>query len=123
MIISIMTTKEELVNNIKAWMQIEDEMKVLQKELKERREKKKLLTATLVDIMKTNEIDCFDMTEGKISYTRSKVKQPVSKKYLMDILGKYFEENPNVQADDVANYVMENREVKTTEGIRHKGPK
>ena len=52
-----MTTKEELVNNIKAWMQIEDEMKVLQKELKERREKKKLLTATLVDIMKTNEID------------------------------------------------------------------
>lgn len=115
-----MATKEELVNNIKEWMQIEDEMKVLQKELKERRDKKKLLTATLVDIMKTNEIDCFDMTEGKISYTKSKVKQPVSKKYLMDCLGKYFEENPHVQADDVANFVMENRQVKTTEGIRHK---
>ena len=115
-----MATKEELVNNIKEWMQIEDEMKVLQKELKERRDKKKLLTATLVDIMKTNEIDCFDMTEGKISYTKSKVKQPLSKKYLMDCLGKYFEENPNVQADDVANFVMENRQVKTTEGIRHK---
>jgi hypothetical protein len=71
-IIIIMATKEELVNNIKEWMQIEDEMKVLQKELKERREKKKLLTSTLVDIMKTNEIDCFDMTEGKISYTLAK---------------------------------------------------
>ena len=86
-----MATKEELVNNIKEWMQIEDEMKVLQKELKERRDKKKLLTATLVDIMKTNEIDCFDMTEGKISYTKSKVKQPLSKKYLMDCLGKFQE--------------------------------
>ena len=40
-IIIIMATKEELVNNIKEWMQIEDEMKVLQKELKERRIKKK----------------------------------------------------------------------------------
>ena len=119
-IIIIMATKEELVNNIKEWMQIEDEMKVLQKELKERREKKKLLTSTLVDIMKTNEIDCFDMTQGKISYTKSKVKQPLSKKYLMDCLGKYFEENPNVEASDVANFVMENRQVKTTEGIRHK---
>jgi hypothetical protein len=119
-IIIIMATKEELVNNIKEWMQIENEMKVLQKELKERREKKKLLTSTLVDIMKTNEIDCFDMTEGKISYTKSKVKQPLSKKYLMDCLGKYFEENPEIEAGDVANFVMENRQVKTTEGIRHK---
>jgi len=115
-----MATKEELVNNIKEWMQIEDEMKVLQKELKERRNKKKLLTATLVDIMKTNEIDCFDMTEGKISYTKNKVKQPLSKKYLMDCLGQYFEENPHVEAGDVATFVMENRKVKTTEGIRHK---
>ena len=64
-IIIIMATKEELVNNIKEWMQIEDEMKVLQKELKERREKKKLLTSTLVDIMKTNEIDCFGYDRGK----------------------------------------------------------
>jgi predicted chitinase len=118
-----MTTKDELIDNIKAWMQIEDEIKVLQKEIKERRTKKKVLTAILVDIMKTNDIDCFDMNEGKISYTKSNVKQSVSKKYLMDCLGKYFEENPHVQADDVANYVMENRAVKITEGIRHKGPK
>ncbi len=68
--------------------------------------------------MKTNDIDCFDMMEGKISYTKSNVKQPVSKKYLMDCLGKYFEENPEIQAGDVANFVMENRHVKTTEGIR-----
>ena len=115
-----MATKEELVNSIKEWIQIEDAMKVLQKELKERREKKKLLTTTLVDIMKTNEIDCFDMTEGKISYTKSKVKQSLSKKYLTDCLEKYFEQNPHVEAGDVANFVMENRQVKTTEGIRHK---
>ena len=115
-----MTTKEDLVNTIKEWMSVEEEMKVLQKELKERRVKKKVLTESLVDIMKTNDIDCFDMTGGNIIYTKNKVKQPLSKKYLMDCLGKYFEQNPNVQADDVTNFVMENRGVQTKEGIRHK---
>ena len=115
-----MTTKEELVNNIKEWMKIDEEMKVLQREIKERRTKKKILTATLVDIMKTNEIDCFDMTEGKISYTKNNVKQPLSKTYLMECLEQYFKENPDVEAGDVTNFVMENRKVKITEGIRHK---
>ena len=85
-----MTTKEELVGNIKSWMQVDTEMKLLQKELKDRRLKKKELTESLVEIMKSNEIDCFDITEGKIIYTSSKVKAPLSKKHLMDCLDKYF---------------------------------
>ena len=32
-----MTTKEDIVNNIKDWMQIDNEMKLLSKELKDRR--------------------------------------------------------------------------------------
>ena len=73
-----MTTKEELVTNIKGWMQIDQEMKVLQRELKERRQRKKELTDSLVEIMKTNEIDCFDMSDGKIIYTKNKVRAPLS---------------------------------------------
>jgi|TARA_B100001250_G_C19599798_1_gene700078 hypothetical protein len=118
-----MTTKEELVTNIKGWMQIDQEMKVLQRELKERRQRKKELTDSLVEIMKTNEIDCFDMSDGKIIYTKNKVRAPLSKKHLIECLGKYFEQNPGVEAGEVANFVLENREVKTKEGIRHKPPK
>ena len=36
-----MTTKDELVDNIKAWMKVENELKLLQKEIKERRVMKK----------------------------------------------------------------------------------
>ena len=115
-----MTTKDHLVNTIKEWMNVDNEMKILQKEMKERRLKKKALTDSLVNIMKTNDIDCFDMNDGNIIYTKNKVKQPLSKKYLIESLGKYFEENPNVQADDVTNFVMENRAIQTKEGIRHK---
>lgn len=115
-----MTTKDDLVNNVKAWMKLESEMKVLQKELKERRQQKKALTESLVEIMKTNEIDCLDIKDGNIMYTRNKVKAPLSKKYLLDSLGKYFEDNPEVEAGDVSKFIMENREVKVKEGIRHK---
>ena len=37
-----MTTKDHLVNTIKEWMNVDNEMKILQKEMKERRLKKKL---------------------------------------------------------------------------------
>ena len=36
-----MPTKEELISKIKDWVQIEGEMKMLQKEIKARRERKK----------------------------------------------------------------------------------
>ena len=52
-----MSSKEHLSANIKNWLQIEKEMKLLQKELKDRRKKKNDLTNSLVDIMKKNEID------------------------------------------------------------------
>ena len=47
-----MTSKENLSANIKKWLQIEKEMKLLQKELKDRRKQKNDLTNVLVDIMK-----------------------------------------------------------------------
>ena len=41
-----METKQELVNNIKQWLQMDDEIKQLQKQIKERRNIKKQLTQT-----------------------------------------------------------------------------
>lgn len=116
-----MATKDDLIGSVKAWIKVESEMKVLQKELKERRQRKKALTEELVEIMKTNEIDCLDVKDGNILYTRNKVKGPLSKKYLMDCLSTYFEKHSNIEAKDVSNFIMENREVKVKEGIRWKG--
>jgi len=116
----IMSTKEELVSNIKEWMKVESDMKALQKNLKECRARKKSLADGLVTIMKTNEIDCFDLSEGKLLYTKTKVKAPVNKKHLMVCLEKYFSQDSNINTDEVCNYILENRSVKENESIRHK---
>ena len=52
-----MTEKTELINNIKSWIGLDNEIKILQKEIKNRREQKKLLTNELVGVMKNNDID------------------------------------------------------------------
>lgn len=113
-------TKETLINNIKEWVQIDSEIKELQKEMKDRREKKKLLTHNLVEIMKTNEIDCFDIKNGKLLYTKSNVKSSLNKDHIMKCLMKYFEKAPNIDASDVTQFILENREIKEKDNIRIK---
>ena len=115
-----MTTKDELVDNIKNWIKVDNEMKLLQQELKQRRELKKQLTESLVETMKTNDIDCFDMSDGKIVYTKNKVRAPLNKKHLLECLEKYFSEVPSIDSGEITEFIMDNREVKFKDNIRHK---
>ena len=114
-----MSTKDKLVQNVKAWLTNDKELKSLQIQIKERKKKKTELTEALVDIMKSNEIDCFDITGGKIIYTQNRVKSALNKKHLMDSLEKYFENNPNVQTEELSKFILDSRSIKTTESIRH----
>jgi hypothetical protein len=114
------SNKERLSQNIKGWLQIDKEIQLLQKELKERKKKKASYTENLVEIMKSNEIDCFDINDGKIMYTQSSVKKPINKNHLIECLNKYFESSPNIPTDEVVKFILENRETNTKESIRHK---
>ena len=114
-----MNTKEELVENIKRWVSYDHEIKNLQKSMKEIRDKKKELTKTLIDVMKNHEIDCFDINDGKLLYTKNKVKTPINKNNLMIALEKYFE-NESVNVEDVTNFILDNREIKIKEGLKKK---
>lgn len=114
-----METKEELITNIKEWIKIDNEMLQLQKEIKERRTRKKMLTDALMITMKKNEIDCFDINGGSIVYKKNKIKRPLTGKSLMAALQKYYETTPQ-RAEEVTKFVMENREEQVKEVIRRK---
>jgi hypothetical protein len=114
-----MNTKEELVENIKKWVSYDYEIKNLQKSMKEIRDKKKELTKSLIDVMKNHEIDCFDINDGKLLYTKNKVKTPLNKNNLMIALEKYFE-NESINVEDVTNFILDNREIKIKENLKKK---
>jgi len=113
--------KEELIGNVKQWINLDEEIKVLQRQLKEKRNEKKQNTDTLVRIMRDNQIDCFDLDSkgNKLVYTKQKIKQSLSKKHLMSCLMQYFKEDAQ-QAKNVSNFILNNRTEKIKENIRRK---
>ena len=68
-----MEVKEQLVANIKDWINIDNEISQLKQDIKERNNKKKMLTENLVTVMKTNNIDCFDINGGALIYKKNKI--------------------------------------------------
>ena len=69
-----METKEQLISTIKDWMKYDDEIKLLQKEIRNRKQIKKDITDNLVSVMTTNDIDEFDINNGKLSLVKKKTK-------------------------------------------------
>jgi len=117
-----MSTKEELINVIRGWVKTDNEIKQLQCELKNKKNEKKAITEQLVEIMKTNEIDCFDINEGKLVYKQNKSKAPLSKKHLLQSLTKYFPESKG-EVDKICAFIMDTREDRIKENIERKNLK
>jgi len=114
-----METKEQLINKIKEWMLVENEIKDLRAEIRELNNRKKGMTTDLMVVMKENDIDCFDIKGGSIVYKQSKVKKPINSKTLMVTLSNFFK-NDNLKAEELTKYILENREEQIRETIKHK---
>jgi hypothetical protein len=114
-----MSDKKELITNVKNWITLDSEIKQLQKLMKEKRKEKKAYTESLVNIMRDNEIDCFDIQDGKLLYTKKKVKAPLSKKHLIASLGNYFKDNKDL-ITELSDFILNSREEKIKENIRRK---
>lgn len=111
--------RETLIETIKEWIEVEKEVKELTSILKDRRQRKRNLTAVLVEIMKNNDIDEFDVNSGKLVYTKNKVKSSLSKKHLISSLGDYFKDNPEL-ALEVTQHILDARTEKIKETIKQK---
>jgi hypothetical protein len=113
--------KIKLKNNIKEWINIDSEIKQLKTEIKERNDKKKKITETLLNVMKKKDIECFDIKDGSILYVKNVVKKPISGKTLFLTLQNYYsDQNSSIDVEELSKYILENREKQTKETIRYK---
>jgi len=113
-----METKEQLVNAIKEWVKLDNEIKQLQSELKKRKLSKQKISEILLVTMKKENIDGVDLNNGKeqLCYSKRTVKKPLTKTILLNILSKYYPETPN-KAIEINNFILENREEQVKETI------
>ena len=62
-------SQNDLVENVKTWLTIDNDIKKLQKAIKEKRNLKKNITDNLVDIMNQRDIDCMNTSQGQLIKT------------------------------------------------------
>ena len=104
-----MENKQQLIDSIKDWVKLDNEIRKLQSEITSRKNEKKNVSTKLMQTMNANNIDCFDIKDGQLCYTKRNVKKPITKKGLFDILTKYYN-GDLMQATQVNEYIIENRE-------------
>jgi len=114
-----MDTKQQLVENIKQWIKNDNEIRQLQAEVKKRKDNKKILSEKLVEVMRDNEIDEFDISDGKLVYSKKKVKAPLSRKHLVDSLMKFYE-NDKKMVEQISTHIMDTRTESVKETINRK---
>ena len=114
-----METKQELITHIKDWIQIDNEIMELKNKMKVQNNKKKILSQSLLNTMKTNKIDCFDINGGSLVYKQNKVKKPINGKTLLAALKSYYKDESHT-AENITKHILDNREEQLKETILRK---
>ena len=114
-----MNSQQELLENVKTWLDIDNQIRTLQKEIRDRRKLKKDLTQSLVGIMKTQDIDALNVPDGQLIYNKTKSKAPLSKKHLLTSLATYFKDDKRI-VEELTKFIMESRQEKEKENIKRK---
>lgn len=112
-----MSSQEEIIKTIREWITIDNDIRNINKELRIRKDKLKKASQNLMKMMKENDIDEFDIKGGKLVYSQTTVKKPITKKNLITILSKYYQGDIS-QALEMNKYIMDNREDVVKETIR-----
>lgn len=113
-----MQTKEDLINSVKEWLIIDNQISDLQKQIREKRKLKKELSNSLITVMKEHNIDCLDIKNATLVHTKRKQKQSISKKFLLETLEKYYNDNEN--AKNITDYILNSRQEKEIDNIKIK---
>lgn len=114
-----MSNKEQLVETIKKWVKLDNEIKELKRLQNERKEAQKEVSENLMKAMKENDIDMFDLKQGSLHYKKNKIKKPITKKMLQEVLLKYYN-NDLAKATDLNEFILNNREESLKETLVHK---
>jgi len=67
--------KKQLIQTVKEWVRIDNEIRHLQTEISSRKKERININTKLMETMKSNDIDCFDLNDGQICYTKKNVKK------------------------------------------------
>jgi hypothetical protein len=120
--VSTALTKEQVKDYLRQWIRVENEISTLSVEIKKRKLVHQQLSASLLEVMRKNDIDCFDITNGKIVYSKVKHRAPLNNGQLRSALTTYYKDDTE-KANSLTEFLLSSRVEKTRESIKMKIPK
>ena len=120
--VSTALTKEQVKDYLRQWIRVENEISTLSVEIKKRKLVHQQLSASLLEVMRKNDIDCFDITNGKIVYSKVKHRAPLNNGQLRSALTTYYKDDTE-KANNLTEFLLSSRVEKTRESIKMKIPK
>jgi hypothetical protein len=115
-------SKEQVKEYLRQWIRVENEISTLSVEIKKRKLVHQQLSISLLDVMRKNDIDCFDITNGKIVYSKVKHRAPLNNGQLRSALTTYYKDDTE-KANNLTEFLLSSRVEKTRESIKMKIPK
>jgi hypothetical protein len=108
--------KQQLKIHIKEWVKMDDEISQYKQKIRELNVQKKKISEQLLQTMKDQEIDAFDLNnDGRLVRQVRKTKSPLTKKYITTTLVNYFKDDE--KAKEASTFLLESRILKTNEFI------
>lgn len=105
-------------NQIKQWVQLDNQLKELNERTRELREKRNLIEKNITTYAAYNNISnlTIEIGDGKIKFVNTKVHEPITFKYLEKTLGEIIKNESQVQT--ILDYIKQKRTIKVVPEIK-----
>ena len=110
--------KNKLQTQVKQYLALDEEIIAFRKAMKERNQKKKELSAGILELMKKLEIDDLNVKNGKLVSKTTTTNKAINKQAITSGLNELFENDDNRVAEAI-QFILEKREKVEKTSLRH----
>ena len=106
-----------LPNFLKEWLTLEDDLKVLNAAVREKKKRMGILQGLITKTMKGHKIARVNIKSGAILYQNKQTKESMGKKFIISKLTEYFK-GDIIKATEIYNYLEEKRGKKSKDNLK-----
>lgn len=113
---------EDLKLTIQEWVHLDEALTETRQEMKKLALQKKKASDKLLALMKSNNIDNFELKGGDVRRKTVTTKSQLNKALLLSVLSKYYEDEQDAakKAADMTMMLLSSRPIKTTDVLSRK---
>jgi Family of unknown function (DUF5760) len=104
---------------VKSWVDVDNEIRELQKSQNLLKQEKKRISATLLELMKASNTDCYNTKDCQLLLKVKNSKKPINKTNLLSMLSEYFPDDIR-RATELNQFLLNSRNTVVSESIVRK---